>query len=174
MSSKGKHHKEKEHKLSASDKIMIIMGAWRKELPVEQGNVIIAEALNYCVHHKDIKIKGYLITRRRLFLIAKKEKHSWDHILKVFSDQVTWGIYAYEKLKRGCGNDEEPDWVLPKKPFKSCPFNNPYIAKLLTGKQIHLAYYNPHIVRLEDQINNYNFCSIIDYKGGKSPVIVDK
>ena len=52
------------------------------------------------------------------------------------------------------------------------PFLNDYIRALITGKEVHIGYYDPYLERLKQYIHNHNYCSALDYSGGKSPVIV--
>jgi len=150
---------------------LLVMESWCKEIEEEQRNIIISEALNYCSYYENLEVLGYLITKRRLFLIARSRRVLFDKILTVFYNQVAKGIAAYKKINGGYKHE----LVLVNdthKLFRKYPFYNKYIQKIIIGQQINLPYYDPHLVRLKDQIHNYNYCSALDYAGGKSPVIV--
>lgn len=154
---------------------LLVMTAWRKDIPEEQKNIIIANALNYCTYYEGLEIIGYLITKRRVFLIAYSEHTPFNEILRIFFYQVAVGIIEYKTMLQmydGSKKLLQPDGY--SKLFKKFPFYNIFIKKIITGqeKEIDIKYYDPHLARLEDQIHNYNYSSAIDYSGAKSPVVV--
>ncbi|MEP1489582.1 MAG: hypothetical protein ABJK28_14260 [Algibacter sp.] len=158
-------------KLPITHYLVLGIKSWKKELPNTWRNLIIAEALNYCVCHEDLIIKGYLLAQKKIYLIAINESHSMENVLTIFSKQVAKGIYEYER--RRANNYEAP---LVSKIFDDLfikhPLYNQYIIKLITGEKIMSPYYNPYVVWLENKIRNYNYCSAIDYSGAKGPVLV--
>jgi len=160
---------KKEH---TTHDLILVMGPWKKDIPENQRNIIIATALNDCSYKGYLKVTGYLITNRRVFLILSDTKEVIDQLLELFYKKVALGIHEYEKMiskytSKEASLLEEHDAL-----FKKYPFYNWYIKKLITGQKIALPYYDPHVAKLEDQIRDYNFCSAIDYSGAKSPVIV--
>ena len=151
--------------------LVLVMKSWEKELPNDLRHLIIAEALNYCVYHEELIIKGYLLTQKRIYLIATNKSHTMEKVLTIFSKQVAKGIYAYKR--RRDNNFESP--IISKifdDLFIKYPLYNAYIIKLITGQKITLPYYNPYVVWLKNRIHNYNYCSAIDYSGAKGPVLV--
>ncbi len=152
--------------------LTLVMGSWKKDIPENQRNVIIANALNHCSYKDHLKVVGYLITNRRVFLILKDRKESIDEILFILYEQVLLGIYEYEKVVKKYSSRELPTPKGHDHLFEIYPFYNYYIRRLITGGKIRLPYYDPHLARLEAQIHNYDFCSAIDYSGAKGPVVV--
>lgn len=162
---KKKHHKEVD--------LLLVMKSWVKNIPENDRNIIISQALNHCVKHKKVKIIGYLITKRRLFLIIIIKNHSLQQVLDGFYEQVALGIIQYEKMRAKYRKEAYLINENYQELFERFPFFNPNIKAIITGQVIKLKYYDPHIARLEDQIKNYNFCSKIDYSGAIGPVIVN-
>ena len=151
---------------------LLVMNAWQHEIPQEQRNIIIAEALNRCVIDLDFFILGYLITNRRVFLIGSSETRPFQKILQHFYKQVALGIIAYKNRMRQYNNEYILAPEATQKLFKEFPFYNDHIRQLITGKEVELPYYDPHLARLKNYIYHSNYCSASDYHGKKSPVIV--
>ncbi|AXG69249.1 hypothetical protein KORDIASMS9_01469 [Kordia sp. SMS9] len=151
---------------------LLVMHSWRKDIPQDQRNIIIAEALNSCTVEKNFNIIGYLITNRRVFLIGSSETTSFQKILQYFYEQVAVGIINYKNMMHHYHKEAHIELEHVDKLFTEYPFYNEYIRRLITGKTVELPYYDPHLERLETYINGYNYCSALDYEGGKSPVIV--
>ncbi len=203
--------------------LVLVLGQWKNQIPNEQANIIIADALNYCTYHKFFLVMGYLITKRRLCLVIdindqnpkcfcpdnKTLKKEFDDAynecvdkcvgyhdslllplclaLHMFKKQVRKGIAEYWQTEMDYRQEHSSARNLlvdntrskaPKKLgkrnqlFREYPLYNPYIIALITGKPIHLKYYNPHLAKLEQYIHNYNFCSVGDYKGVLGPVVI--
>ncbi len=151
---------------------LLVMNSWRKDIPQEQRNIIIAEALNSCTVDKHFNVTGYLITNRRVFLIGLSETTSFQKILNYFYKKVALGILNYKHTMQHYHEAPHMKHEHSDKLFSEYPFYNIYIRRLITGKTVELPYYDPHLARLETYINGYNYCSALDYEGGKSPVIV--
>lgn len=164
---------EKLHKKSKIvHDLMLVMTDWRLKMPITQGNIIMAEALNYCSYYEGLEIQGYLITKRRLFLIAYSNKLPFETVLKIYYYQVYKGIKEYYNDDVRQGYVEE--YITEEdQPFKEYPLYNPYIRDTILGKQNTLPYYNTHQDYLEAQIKDYTYCSVKNYEGGKSPVTVN-
>ncbi len=179
----------KELKVSSQ---LLVMNDWRFEIPHEQRNIIIADALNRCVIDKSFHINGYLITNRRVFLIGLSKTTSFDEVLNHFYYQVELGILAYKKTIHPHEKDHFLKANSYHRLFTKFPFYNDHIRSLITGKEVKLNYYDPNLARLKAYIHHHNYCSAIDYADdtendihpcddinteivdGRSPVIVHK
>lgn len=161
----------RSEKPTITHRFVLIMKSWSTEIPRNWRNVIIAEALNYCVCKERLIIKGYLIKKKQLFLIAESKKHSIEYIFNVFAKQVFKGIHIYERRMNRDKEEFEEHYIF-KDLFIKCRLYNPYIIKLLTGKKVQLCYYNSYLARLKIEIHYSNYCSVIDYSGAIGPVIV--
>ena len=108
-----------------------------------------------------------------MFLIGSSETTPFNEVLSHFYDQVELGILAYKKTidlyqtKKILKHDSY------HRLFTKYPFYNDHIRSLITGKKVKLPYYDPNLARLKNYIHYHNYCSALDYAGGKSPVKVD-
>ncbi|MBC8754334.1 hypothetical protein H2O64_06605 [Kordia sp. YSTF-M3] len=181
---------------------LLVMNSWRYDIPQEQRNIIIANALNSCVIHKKFHINGYLITNRRVFLIGSSETTPFQEVLYHFYYEVETGIVAYKKTHNEYDDEHHLAYYTQHKLFTNFPFYNEHIRSIITGKKVVLDYYDPNLARLKAYIHRHTYCSAIDYaddtnetinflvdiedlieidddiktliKNGKSPVIVKK
>ena len=157
---------------------LLVMNSWRHDVPQEQRNIIIAEALNSCTVDKNFNVLGYLITNRRVFLIGSSVTTPFQEILQYFYYRVAVGIISYKRRMHHYKeerHEEDEEFIKPEDHhnlFMKYPFYNVYIRRLITGKEVNLPYHDPHLERLKDYIHGYNYCSALDYSGAKSPVIV--
>ena len=151
---------------------LLVMHTWRYEIPQEKRNIIIANALNHCTNDKRFYVVGYLITNRRVFLIGSSETTSFKEVLDYFYYHVDIGILEYKKEIDKYENHGFSNPKPLKKLFTKYPFYNEHIKSLITGKKVTSIYYDPQLARLKNLIHNSNYCSALDYAGGKSPVIV--
>ena len=156
------------------------IGDWKMLFTEQEYKVLIAETLNVCLHEHEFKhsIVGYLITKRRVCLVLKMHYRHIPKMLDFFYDSVKRKVIdRFERMKKTFlkrtmqhGSMEMND--LFDDLFEQFPLENDSLVRLITGREVELPYYNPHLARLKDRIRNYNFCSAIDYSGAKSPVLV--
>jgi len=151
---------------------LLVMNSWRLDIPEEHRNIIIANALNNCVLYKSLNLVGYLITSRRLFIIGASENTPFQEILYYFYRCVETGIAEYKKMINDYDDAYHLEHHVHHKLFTPYPFLNDYIRALITGKEVHIGYYDPYLERLKHYIHNHNYCSALDYSGAKGPVIV--
>ncbi len=153
---------------------LLIFTTWRTKMQEEKANVIIANALNKCVYFVSARIKGYLLTKRRLFLVFENTNEESRIILEAFNEFLLAEIFDYlrslPRHQRELIFDLEDDEEL----FHEHRFINPTIKKIIIGEEIELPYYDPHVEKIEKEIKNYNYCSAIDYSGARGPVVVRK
>jgi len=166
----GKHHRHK----TGLFPIALVSGDWKDEFSEYEYSVMIAEALNYCVYNEEMNISGYLLTRRRLYLVLKTEYVHINSVLLHFYDKLRKEIQHAQRIKKEIEKAlKHPEATLEKPAlFVRYPLQNEYLVKLITGRKVELPYSDPHLQRLKDEINKANFCSAIDYTGAKGPVVV--
>ncbi len=168
--------------------ISLKISEWKKMFPEPRFKWIIAEALNEWIEitHAEFNehesnpfyLVGYLITSRRLCLVLKIKKSNIDKELHHFYDILKTIIiknlgeanldFESSFSKEENAHETNASYNL----FDKIGEPNHYLTQLIIGRQVKLPYYNPHLVRLEDSVHNYNFCSAIDYSGAKGPVNV--
>ncbi|MCB0837842.1 MAG: hypothetical protein KDD99_14315 [Bacteroidetes bacterium] len=171
---------KQKNKTNNYQALTLIIGPWKKYIPDYRRKILISEVLNQLVYHENLKIKGYLITKRRVCLILDIEKEHLNHLLKVLYKKVEESAreYIHQSLhpcRLGLWEErpEEEEYESQRlKVFKRCAFTNFFLIDLLLGKKVELGYYNPHVARLKDMVRNYPYCSAGDYRGEMGPVVV--
>ncbi len=159
------------NKFKSVHHLVLVTKSWGKEIPLNWQYIIIAEALNYCVVNEGVIIKGYWLKEKRLYLIIESIQSKLNHVLNVFAKQILKEIHEYKKLDNEFLTSDTNS-IIFNELFYKFPLYNQYIIKLITGKKVMFPYYNPYVARLKNEINNYNYCSAIDYSGAIGPVIV--
>jgi hypothetical protein len=152
-------------------------GTWKESFTALQYRVMIAEALNYCTCYEGMIICGYLITRRSVSLVLKMDEPEINRTLDVFYDRLKKEIKKLRDPGRIAEwNEDHENRVEAEQVFislfKRHPLIDERLIKLLTGRPFELPYYDPQLARLKDIISHERFCSVLDYAGGESPVIV--
>ncbi len=162
-------------------KFVLDIESWGKEVPYTQRKVMIAEALNTCTYHRYLKVIGYLITVRKVFLIIETQDYRLEDALRLFYECIADSIHHYLREERELDQERceeyqeiEEKHIAHHDLFKRYPFDNEYLLKLIIGQEIDLLYYSPYLAKLKDQIHDYNYCSALDYRGAKSPVTITK
>ncbi|WP_430410656.1 hypothetical protein [Kordia sp.] len=154
---------------------VFVMNAWSNEIPEASRNMIVAAALNQSVESEELLVMGYLIKHQCLFLIGFSRNIKIEETLNNFFRQVAFGIEEYQQRKNKYKNYEGVNSLKTASYayiFTEYPFEDRYIYELIMGRSINLSYYDPHLARWKDYIHDYNYCSALDYLGGKSPVLV--
>lgn len=160
--------------------ITLKIGKWKSLFDEPEYKIMIAEALNHWINTrelriKEIKITGYLISSTRVCLALYHRKDFDISMLDTFYKTVKAGIWKHNRhdpIKKPESSAAESAIEKNKKLFEILPFTSEYIILLITGRQVHLPYYNPLLARVEKNIQHNNFCSAIDYSGAKGPVDV--
>lgn len=158
--------------------LILIMGVWRKIFTHSIRNILISKALNHCVRKDGLVINGYWITNQRIYLIVKCRKYTIKHTLEKFAKRLNRELKKYLRYKvNPCKSLKKRKRFLHKKyhwklHFEECILRDENIIKLLTGQKVQQKYYSPYVAQLEELIENYNYCSALDYTGAEGPVIV--
>lgn len=158
------------------------IGHWRNLFEKAKCKWIISKALNlWTEENKEHKFElaGYIITGTKLGLVLKIRNLELPKALHVF-------FQILNKLVAESLEDREgdlPDFLNSQADTNTnVQFHNlfetkmpmsPFLAKLITGRKIKLPYYDFRLLRLEERIRNYNFCSAVDYSGAIGPVKVE-
>lgn len=154
---------------------IFVMNSWSNDIPEVTRNIMIADALNHCVESGELLVFGYLIKNQCVFLIGFSRNVNIEETLNNFFRQVAFEIEAYYQRKNRYENHEITNALKTGSysyVFTQYPFTDDYIRSIIMGRKVNLPYYDPRLARLEDYLHNANFCSALDYAGGKSPVFV--
>lgn len=156
---------------------------WKSYLPELSYKFMIASALNEVIYDtgpvfKRFLIQGYLIMGRRIYIICKVRSITIGSVLELFHEKIRRALYDEERRRteqqRYKGTKQNDKIHIPEDLFEHFPIYNEWIERLITGKPVHLHYYDPRLARLKDIITKEQFCSFIDHSGGEGPVIVSK
>ena len=154
---------------------IFLMNAWSVDIPETARNTIVSNALNHCVVNNDFFIIGYLLMNRCLFLIGYSTHLHIEKALEKFYFQVALEIQRYHSEQYKIYQQENVPFLKTgsyEHLFKKYEFRDYYIKNLILGREVEIPYYDPRLARLKDYIHDYNYCSALDYAGGKSPVFV--
>jgi len=166
----GEHH--------SANPVFLKMGAWRHLFSEHQRKIIIAEALNTGINDEKLSISGYLITGWSVCLVLMTHKKQLHKILEFFDEYVRKEIAKYhrelEEHNLRIYHEDDPFLSVMHKDELFEPYmeENDYLVRLITGREVKQLYYDPHVARLKDIVNNERFCSAIDYSGAMGPVMV--
>jgi len=152
--------------------VSLLLGRWRKQIPHFYRRVIIATALNTCVNKGKFKIYGYLITSKHIFLIFKAQHSEIKHQLRSLKKQLELEIeHYYLKVETNHIISHDVDHKVKKHRFgylfEMFPLYNDSLVRLLTGRKPKVHYYDSQITKMEDILQNYQFCSVLDYESHK-------
>jgi len=154
---------------------IFVMSAWSIDMSELERNTIVSNALNHCVANNVFFIIGYLLMNRCLFLIAFSSQMTIEEALKEFYFQVAVEIQKYHNEQNKLYQQENTILLKTRSYsylFIKYDFKDYYIRNLIMGREVEIPYYDPRLARLKDYIHDYNYCSALDYAGGKSPVFV--
>ena len=140
-------------------------GAWKNTFTAEQCRLIVAGALNECVRTEEMHLVGYLLTKDSVCIVLQMEQAQTDKMLMIFYEKVQDAIRKrLDIVKRTV--------QIHLHPFEQQPLWNEQLIRLLTGRKPDLPYYDPRLARIKKWLEQYSFCSVIDYTGAEGPVIV--
>lgn len=155
-------------------------GSWKKMFRPEYYKTLIAEALNDTVYKGEFSnsIVGYLISEKRLCLVLyihqRKVRRMLDKFYANLNQQIMNGIEALNSKERERFGAEITSYEqMPEVLFSEYKLRNNALVKLLTGRRVYGPDPDGNVQRLKNRLRNYQFSSIVDYKGGESPVLVN-
>lgn len=147
---------------------------WHHHIPNELRKIMIAESMNRAILEKKIKIHGYLIMESNMILYVEEiGKHT--EVLERFHDcfNATFKAYLDEKEQNGEMINLNFYRAITSFFLEQQLFDKNLVL-LLTGRKVNKAYHDPNLLRWKALLKQTKYCSIIDYSGGKSPVLVHK
>lgn len=152
---------------------------WHHHIPNEFRKIMIADSLNKSIeiqkHNiQKLKIHGYLIMESNMILYVEEiGEHTevWEQFHDCFN--ATFKACLEEKEQNGeminvdYGGGIASFFLMQKLYDKN-------LVLLLTGRKVNKAYHDPNLLRWKALLKQTKYCSIIDYSGGISPVMVNK
>lgn len=155
------------------------IGDWKKIFRPAFYKTLIAVSLNYTVHKGEFRhmIVGYLITDRRVCLVLytehKKVRRMLDHFYRCLHDEIHRSLEMADAPERDYFLSEITGFENAHgKLFTEYELRDIYLIRLLTGREPNVLYPDARVLRLKERLRNYPFCSVINYNGGESPVLV--
>ena len=168
------------------EEFCFIMGEWKSLFPENEYKLVIAKALNAIQSNNQPgdttnSISGYLVNPDEIYLIMDLKDEHGNIIIDLFRekllDEITRFINYIKSKKPGenAAGESLQNATIDKEQLFACyPINNYYLVKIITGQKIELAYDDPALAMLKDQIRHNNFSSFIDYSGAAGPVGIKK
>lgn len=155
-------------------------GEWRSLFDELRCKMLVAEALNATIREHEFRgvLVGYHIRDWSVYLVLVTDHKKVRNLLHRFYDHVRDGIRNQldqkkkDALKEILGEERITRHDLFEHLFSELPLRDEQYTRLITGRKVVLPYYDPVLARLKDSIHNDPFCSALDYRGGKSPVLV--
>ena len=144
---------------------------WKKLFTKQEYYLLITECLNSTVSENGMIIYGYLLTHNALCLVLGNDKESHKRILLLFFERIKQAIIKHRKKML---HKEKSVQLSLYHLFRKHDLNNPTLIKLLVGKKVNPPYYDAQLARLKNKLQHEPFCSVIDYSGAISPVIITK
>ena len=159
---------------------LLSSGEWHSLFDELRYKVLIAEALNATIREHEFRgvLVGYHIRDRSVYLVLTIDHKKLQKLFHCFYDRVRDGIRNQlevnkkNALKEMLGEERITRHDLFEQLFSELPLRDEQYTRLITGRKVVLPYYDPVLERLKDSIHNDPFCSALDYKGGKGPVLV--
>lgn len=155
------------------------IGHWKRLFEEVKCKWIIAKALNSWVksnQENKFELTGYVITDAKLGLVLKIRTKdlpiSLNRFFEVLNKEIMDSLENKEmEIADALGEEMNSGTnVQFHNLFETKSQMSPFLVRLLTGRKIKLPYYNVRLVRLEERIHKYNFCSAMDYSGAIGPV----
>ncbi|GGB79122.1 hypothetical protein GCM10007424_19100 [Flavobacterium suaedae] len=146
--------------------IRLVPGKWKEIFSKGNYAVLIAECLNECVYENDMHINGYLITYNSVCLLLSNDIECQQKIT-LFMKKVKTAVLEV-------ANKHEREKIVLHHLFRQYTITDTALIYLLTGRDFQLPYYDPNVSQLREKLNNEPFCSVVDYSGAKSPVVIEK
>jgi hypothetical protein len=173
------HHKEQRSGPGIFP-VALRTGEWRILFTEKERAILIAEALNSTVADREFRqsVVGYLITERSVRLVLRTDQWKIHRVLHCFYDHLRSNIKGSlerrrnQQLKNILEQERMNREELFEHLFRQLPFTNDNLARLITGREVNLPYYDPALQRLKDKVQAAEFCSAIDYGGAFGPVNV--
>jgi len=136
--------------------------------------IMIADSLNKAIDIHKLKIHGYLIMESNMILYVEKSIE-YPVVLERFHDcfNATFKAYLDEKEQNGEMINLNFYRAMTSFFLEQQLFDKNLVL-LLTGRKVNKAYHDPNLLRWKALLKQTRYCSIIDYSGGKSPVLVHK
>ncbi len=145
---------------------------WHHHIPIEIRKIMIADSLNKAIDIHKLKIHGYLIMESNMILYVEKSIE-YPVVLERFHDcfNATFKAYLDEKEQNGEMINLNFYRAMTSFFLEQQLFDKNLVL-LLTGRKVNKAYHDPNLLRWKALLKQTRYCSIIDYSGGKSPVLV--
>ena len=165
--------------------LMLHAGVWKEWLPELKYKYMVAAALNECIYDTLLEfprflITGYLLAGRRIYLTCKIRQVTMEYILELFYSKIKKTLEFERKRRHHYKPHSETEGEInishlhEKYLFEIFPIKNFQLLKLIKGEDVDPGYYDPKLERLKTFIQKEQFCSVIDYVGGESPIQVTR
>lgn len=152
--------------------IQLEISSWEQSISFEKRKLIIVATLNNIVINENFEIFSYLISNKGVVLVLKNDEGKINVFVELFKEKFLFYLKRNSSVLGGIKMEKLP---LNKENYFLCTKINDtfFLAKILSGEQDDRRYNNPYFFKLKKEIQNTPYSSLIDYKGGIGPVIVN-
>lgn len=142
---------------------------WKKLFPNLQCKLMISKALNYCSKNKGLKLAGYLITDRNLYIVPYNTASKVDEIIcdleLYLKIEIARELKFNKELRKGKPNETDSIQNLleyKRKVFDVFYLLNVNLIEVLTRKipAVQGDFYNPEMAKIIDMTAQATFCSV--------------
>ncbi len=154
--------------------LLLQMKDWCRHFNRDETKLSISKALNEAVVKTKTKIKAYWITNWQVYLVLvadEKGTHVFlNRFYKFLLEELAKSVESCDQVE---GGYEVLNYHMFEHLFSRYPFYNYRLQNLLLGKTVKQPYYIPERAYLKAKLDQSNYCSVINYQGGKGPVLVN-
>jgi hypothetical protein len=125
-----------------------------------------------------MQIAGYFITYKRLCIVLENDKPEVDKQIRLFLNMLAKCVKKFTGDSNTFFDIEDIEKViftdadLLGEVLKEYQAIDDYLVRLITGRPVNIPYYDPYLERLKIITHAADFCSVADYLGAESPVLV--
>lgn len=154
--------------------IVLVMKTWTKYFTQEQLYLVLAETLNETILTTKMKLVGYLLYQKRIYLIVESHHNDEDKFVKVFVKLLSQKLsnLAIERNKVEKFLKERANYKDPMELFYRYPLDDFNLKLLLKGEVPNLGYYDPKLEMTKNFLRHYNYSSFKNYHHEKGPVLM--
>jgi hypothetical protein len=154
--------------------IVLVMKTWTKYFTQEELYLVLAETLNETILTTKMKLVGYMLYQKRIYLIVESQHNDEDKFVKVFVKLLSQKLsnLAIDRNNVEKFLKERANYKDPMDLFYRYPLDDHNLKLLLKGEVPNLGYYDPKLEMTKNFLRHYNYSSFKNYHHEKGPVLM--
>lgn len=159
--------------LAIYGKVVLNYKEWSVHLEDYELKLMAVEALNQVLVETTIRLKGYLITSKKIFLIFHQSKEAVGDFFDLFFEKMIKKLMFYARNLNVLEQYLKEEKLLVSELFRIDDFIDFRREGLLTGENIEPAYEDPEFKEMKDLVRNNDYASYHYYFGVKGPILME-